>query len=53
MELKRSLIRELTVRLHSRLMEDLRPVFYGKGDLPPASDIYEILQVYSNDKPLY
>jgi HAMP domain-containing protein len=50
-ELKQSLLRELTVRLHSRLTEDLRLVFSGKGDLPPAADIYEA-QLYKNAEPV-
>jgi hypothetical protein len=49
--LKRSLLRELTVKLESKLMENKRPVFYGKADLPPAADVW-LLQLYSNDKLL-
>jgi DNA repair exonuclease SbcCD ATPase subunit len=46
-DLKRSLLRELTVKLDSWLTADQRLVFSGKADLPPAADIYEA-QLYKN-----
>jgi DNA-binding FrmR family transcriptional regulator len=49
--LKRSLLRELTVNLESKLTEDNRLVFSGKTELPIAAEIYEA-QVFRNAEPV-